>query len=343
MATDTIIGTATNAAGEAVAIEIPIPNANTAAEWNEAMRSGAEKAGVEIPGVTQKPAAAAVAATADAAKPGDDKTLFRASLTVNGTEMVFEDADPARVLAQYTAAVQAAQLAPQAAATTQTVEEKDKKPALSAADMFDVGTKLISGDASGLDTLLEKSGAFERFLEKQGISITQLKAATQKTQSDNVLDALSTAKAQFIEKVKAGEIDFPGGAQNEKMMGFMLARVQAEDKAAGKNGEFTLESFERAYAYMKKEGLVFPVTAAAAAKAGEENAGAVIVKKTATSSTAIGVAGGGKETTTQQQNVPLAQRRFELDLTKLSQAEAAQAWNNLIDQGVKPEQITVIQ
>jgi hypothetical protein len=127
-------------------------------------------------------------------------------------------------------------------------------------------------------------------------------------------------------------------------MGFMLARVQAEDKAAGKDGEFTLQSFERAYAYMKKEGLVFPVEK-------KENTGggagatqaSIETKKTAPSSTAIGVSGGDGKQTTTQQNVPLAQRKFELDLTKMSQADASRQWNELIDQGVKPEQINVIQ
>jgi hypothetical protein len=88
---------------------------------------------------------------------------------------------------------------------------------------------------------------------------------------------------------------------------------------------------------MKKDGLVFPVEKKEANTQPTE-------KKAAPSSTAIGVSGGGgKETVTQQQNVPLAQRRFELDLTKLSQADASRQWNELIDQGVKPEQITLIQ
>ncbi|HEX3091232.1 MAG TPA: hypothetical protein VHW72_01350, partial [Candidatus Angelobacter sp.] len=313
---------------EAVAIEIPIPNANTAAEWNEAMRSGAQKANVEVPGLTEKPATAATDTTKKD-EPTADK-LFRASLMVNGSEMIFEDADPAKVLAQYTAAVSASQLAPQAAATTQqTVEEK--KPALSAADMFDVGTKLISGDASGLDTLLEKSGALDRWFESKGLNVEKLKAATEKTQSDTVHDSWKTATDQFTAKVTAGEIDFPGGQQNMKMMGITLAQLGLKP---------SVDSMVKAWEHMKKEGLVFPVEKTTGGGAGATQA-STETKKTATSSTAIGVSGG--KDTTQNQNVPLAQRRFELDLTKLSQAEAAQAWNNLIDQGVKPEQITVIQ
>src|SRR6185437_12255907 len=137
---------------------IPIPAANSAAEWNAAMQEGYQKAGVEVPGVTPAAAAAAAPGTTEPTKKeGDQPTVYRATLNVNGKEMVFEDADPAKVLSQYTSAVEAAQLAapPATAATTPTKEEK---PALSAADMFDIGTKLIAGDASGMETLIEKSG-----------------------------------------------------------------------------------------------------------------------------------------------------------------------------------------
>lgn len=328
MSTATAPLTGKNAAGENVTVEIPIPDANSAAAWNEAMQSGAAKEGLQIEGVTEKPAAAA-AATADTAKPGDDKTVYRATLNVNGNEMVFEGPDPAKVLEQYTAAVQAAQLATptQAQAAQQT---ETKKPELSAADMFDVGTKLISGDASGLDTLLEKSGALDRWFEKQGISVEQIKAATQKTQSDTAFDALTTAKNEFIAKVKAGEIDFPGGAQNEKMMGIMLARVQAEDKTAGKSGAFTLDTFVRAYDLMKKEGLVFP---AEKPNTQQTTTTETTKKKEAPGSTAIGVGGGGREQNTTQQAG--ARPKIELDMTQMSSQQFSQAYNAAIDQGYK--------
>lgn len=333
---NTATATAKNTSGEDVSIEIQIPDANRAAEWNAAIQGGAAKAGVELPGASEKPAAA-VAAAGDTKK-DDQPTTYRATLTVNGAEMVFEDTDPAKVLEQYSAAVSASQLAaPPASTSTSTTQADDKKSAgLTAAEMFDIGTRLIGGDPTGLDTLLQKSGAIGRYLETQGVSIHALKTATQKTQTDAVFDDLTTAKNGFIQKVKAGEIDFPGGTQNEKMMGIMLARVQAEDKAAGRDGKFTVQSFERAYDLMKKEGLVFP----AESKPNTQQTTTVTEKKTAPSSTITGTAGSGKE------NTPPAidpNRRWEIDFRSMSVQDASRAWNDLITQGVKPEQINVIR
>jgi hypothetical protein len=235
-------------------IEVKIPDMNDARAWNEAIVAGAEKAGVELPKPGEQPAAAAAAAPGTEKKDPDTPTIYETTITVNGKEMTFRDADAANVLKQVTAAVEAAQLS---AAPAAKVEEK-KPEQLTAADMFDVGTKLIAGDASGLDTLLEKSGAFERYLEKQGLDIGKLKAATEKSQSDTVNDQWKTATDQFTEKVKAGEIDYPGGQQNMKMMGITLAQLGLKP---------SLDSMEKAWAHMKKEGLVFAVEPA---KAGEK-------------------------------------------------------------------------
>jgi hypothetical protein len=327
---DTITGSVKNAAGEAVSIEIPIPNADTAAGWNEAMQSGAQKAGVEIPGVTST-AAAATTDTTKKDEPADK--LFRATLTVNGTDMVFEDADPAKVLGQYTAAVQAAQLAPAPAAA----KVDEKKPEVAAVDMFDIGTKLIAGDASGLKDYLKKSNILGEMLAEEGISIAQIKAVTQKTLSDEAHDEWTTATNGLVAKVKAGESDFPGGEQNMKMMGIMLGRLTAEAKAEGKQLPRTVATMESAYALMKKEGLVFPVekkTTTAAVTT-------TTTTKTAPSSTAIGASGGGKETPQAAAIDP--NRKFEIDMTVLSPEEAARAHRELLQQGVKPEQIVVKQ
>ena len=322
--TPTAVATAKNKAGEDVTIEIPIPTANSAAEWNAAMQEGYAKAGVEVPG-----AAATTAATTETKKDGDQATLYRASFTVNGKEMVFEDPDPAKVLSQYTSAVEAAQLAatPAAAATT-TQATTEQKPALSAADMFDIGTKLIGGDATGLDTLLEKSGAFDRYLEKQGISIDKLKAASEKTQSDTVHDAWKTATDGFLDKVKSGEVDYPGGQANYKMMGYTLARLNLKP---------TTENMIKAWETMKTEGMVFPVekpttqqTTTAATTAATTTQ--TTQQKTAPSSTAIGTSGGDRTSTQQQTG---ARPKIELDMTTMTPHNFMTAYNEAINQGYK--------
>lgn len=327
---DTATATATTDKGP-VQIEVQIPDANNAAAWNEALKTGAEKAGVEVPGVTEKPAAAA-AATVDTTKKDDQPILYKASLTVNGKEMVFEDANPAKVLEQYTAAVTASQLA---GATAAIVEEK--KPEVAAMDMFDIGAKLIAGDASGLKDYLKKSNILGEMLAEEGISIEQIKEATQKTLSNAVHDEWNDASNQLVAKVKAGESDFPGGQQNMKMMGIMLSRLEAQDKAEGKKLPRTVETMERAYALMKKEELVFPVGN------NQQATTTITEKKIAPGSTAVGTAGNDKQTANAQQAIPLAQRKFEIDMTKMSNVDANRVWNDLIDQGIKPEQINVIQ
>jgi len=311
-------------------IEVKIPDMNDARAWNEAIVAGAEKAGVELPkalhaAAGEQPAAAATAAATDTKK-DDQPTIYETTITVNGKEMTFRDADAANVLKQVAAAVEAAQPAPAA-------KVEEKKETLTAADMFDVGTKLIAGDASGLDTLLEKSGAFERYLEKQGLDIGKLKAATEKSQSDTVNDQWKTATDQFTEKVKAGEIDFPGGAQNMKMMGITLAQLGLKP---------SLDSMEKAWAHMKKEGLVFSVEPA---KAGGEKKDdpPPPKKKDPPGSTAVGAAAAGGKPGGDNKPVIDANRKFEIDLSQLSPRQYTEAYNNLILQGVKPEQIVVKQ
>jgi hypothetical protein len=321
---ETATAAAKNQAGEEVTIEIPIPNATRADEWNTAIRDGYKKAGVEVPGA--EPVAAAVTAPGEKKDP-DTPTIYETTITINGKEMTFRDADAANVLKQVTAAVEAAQLS---AAPAAKVDEK-KPEQLTAADMFDVGTKLIAGDASGLDTLLEKSGVFDRWLEKQGVSIEQIKAATTAVQTNSVHDAWKTATDQFTEKVKAGEIDFPGGPQNMKMMGITLAQLGLKP---------SVESMEKAWAHMKKEGLVFSVEPA---KAGEKkDPPATEKKKDPPGSTAVGAAAAGG-TPGGEKPVIDPNRKVEIDLSQLSPRQYTESYNNLILQGWKPEQIVVKQ
>jgi hypothetical protein len=250
------------------------------------------------------------------------------SLKVGDKEMVFEGKDAADVLKQYSAAVEAAQLAAAPAPAPAKVEEP--KPKFTEAELFDIGLKLQQGNTDALKTFIVKSGLIQEVLESEGIKLSEVKAATTARQSDDLATKWEEATKAFNSKVKAGEIDYPGGDQNYHIMGFMLGALKLTEKPS-------VESFEQCWAEAKKRGLVFP----AAAKAGEEvKTEPVIVKKEALSSTAVG-SHGGKQDLTQQQGAPTG--KVELDVTKLSIREASESWNELLRRGYKPEQIVVKQ
>jgi hypothetical protein len=302
-------------------IEVKIPAGNTAAEWNQNIAEGAEKAGVELP----KPGAIRITEAPEVDKK-DDETIYRSTLKVGDKEMVFEGKDAADVLKQYSAAVEAAQLASAPAPVPAKVEEP--KPKFTEAELFDIGLKLQQGNTDALKTFIVKSGLIQEVLESEGIKLSEVKAATTARQSDDLATKWEEATKAFNAKVKAGEIDYPGGDQNYHIMGFMLGALKLTDKPS-------VESFEQCWAEAKKRGLVFP----AAAKAGEVKTDSVIVKDPP-SSTAVG-SHGGKQDLTQQQGAPTG--KVELDTTKLSIREAAESWNELIRRGYKPDQIVVKQ
>src|SRR5258707_11327577 len=187
-------------------ITIVPPNSNRADDWNAAVREGAEKAGVELTETgAVKPA-----------KKEDERTIYEASLTVNGKEVVFRDSDAAVVLQQYTAAVTAAQLSAPAPAPAAKVEPK---PAFTEAEMFDISMGLMKGDVKVLDTYIEKSGVLDRYLASKGLNVEELKQTTQKSQSNKVFNEWQQATQGFIHKLKAGVIDYPGGEQNMTLTG----------------------------------------------------------------------------------------------------------------------------
>jgi hypothetical protein len=309
-------------------IEVTIPSANTAAEWNQNITEGAEKAGVELP----KPGAIRITEAPDADKK-DDETIYRSTLKVGDKEMVFEGKDAADVLKQYSAAVEAAQLASAPAPAAAKVEEP--KPKFTDAELFDIQVGLQKGDTAVLENFIVKSGVIDKYLESKGIKVDELKNAATERQSDKIADKWKDATDAFAAKVKAGESDYPGGEQNTYLMGLMLAELGLRDKPS-------VESFEKAYAVLKERKLVFPVAAKTSEETAAEAAAAAAAgkKKDPPSSTAVG-SHGGKQDLTQQQGAPTG--KVELDTTKLSIREAAESWNELIRRGYKPEQIVVKQ
>lgn len=314
-------------------IVITPPAKNSADEWNAMIREGAAKAGIELP----QPGAAAAAAATDPKKEKDDEpTIYEASLTLNGEEITFRGEDPADVLRQYTAAVQAAQSAA-APAAVQKVDEP--KPAFTEAELFDISLGIQKGDVQVLENYIEKSGLIDRLLEKRGVKVEQIKEQITTGQNKELVDAWKEATDSFVAKVKAGESDYPGGPQNTYLMGMMLGELGLTDKPS-------VESFEMAYAELKRRNMVFPVESSTGKSAGATQsqpgagAGGAQEKKQATSSTAVGTHG----TRTGDQRAAIdPSRRFELDLTKLTPREYSESYNELIRAGVKPEQIVIKQ
>jgi hypothetical protein len=300
------------------------PATNNADSWNTAIKDAAEKAGVELP----KPGAIRITEAPDTAKKEDD-TIYRSTLKVGDKEMVFEGKDAADVLKQYSAAVEAAQLA--AAPAPAAVKVEEPKPKFTEAELFDIQVGLQKGDVAVLDNYILKSGVLDKFLESKGLSVEQLKTAATTVQSNDVNEKWETATKDFLSKNK----EYPGGAQNTYLMGLMLAELGLRNKPS-------VESFEAAYAKMKERNIVFPVAAKTAEETAAEAAAAPATekKKEALSSTAVG-SHGGKQDLTQQQGAPTG--KVELDTTKLSIREAAESWNELIRRGYKPEQIVVKQ
>lgn len=301
-------------------IEVKIPSANTADEWNQNISEGAEKAGVELP----LPGANRITEVPDPAKK-DDETIYRSTLKVGDKEMVFEGKDAGDVLKQYSAAVEAAQLA---AAPPAAAVKEEPKPKFSEAELFDIQVGLQKGDVAVLDNYILKSGVLDKFLESKGLSVDQLKTAATTVQSNDVNEKWETATKDFLAKNK----EYPGGAQNTYLMGLMLAELGLRNKPS-------VESFEAAYAKMKERNIVFPVAAKSAEEIAAEAAAAAGKTKEALSSTAVGSHGGKVEA--QAAGAPTG--KVELDTTKLTIREASESWNELLRRGYKPEQIVVKQ
>jgi hypothetical protein len=304
-------------------IEVTLPASNTAAEWNANIVEGAEKAGVEIPGADS----ATVAAAAAAAKTDDTPVIYEMPLTINGKQMVFRDANPENLLKQIAAANEAAQPAPVVAA------KEEPKPVFTDAELFDISIGLQKGDPTVLKSFIVKSGVIREYLESEGVNVADLKKQVTAGQSAAENEKWKEATEAFKAKIKAGESDYPGGAQNTELMGFMLATLNLGKKPS-------VESFEEAYAEMKKRGLVFPATA----KTAEQQAAAAATteipkpKKIAPSSTALGTHGHAKEDV-----AATPKGKVELDISQLSPRQYTDSYNELIARGYKSEQIIIKQ
>ena len=126
--------------------------------------------------------------------------------------------------------------------------EAQKAAEQQAADRAELELKFKRGDISAAD-YIEQSGAVKDYLAKEGLSVTDLKAAVNKTVADQEAQSWSADVEQFLNS-PAGS-DWPGGEQNKKLIGLQIAAlglVDATDKVA---------ALAQAYQSMKTDGIVF--------------------------------------------------------------------------------------
>ncbi len=107
--------------------------------------------------------------------------------------------------------------------------------------------KFKRGELSTAD-YLARSGAIERHLESQGISVEELRASTAEKQNQRFTQSWATATEEFL-KSPAGA-DWPGGEANKVKLGEIL---QANPELADQP---SVETLSAVYEYMKENDLL---------------------------------------------------------------------------------------
>jgi hypothetical protein len=184
-------------------------------------------------------------------------------------------------------------------------KQEEKKPALTADELFDIGTKLQSGKVEAIDEYLEKNPAvFEKFLEKKGVKVDDLKEIVTERRSTREVKSWEDATAVF----KEAHPDFVPSDLGRDLMGYKLAEL-------GLGAKPSIESLEAAYDAVKtKYPTVFQKT--------ETETTQTVVKKKAESSALFGL-GGGSDT-----------RPTRVDPSKVKVNLTAEQFNSM-----KPEQL----
>lgn len=111
----------------------------------------------------------------------------------------------------------------------------------------EVELKFKRGELSTAD-YLARSGAIERHLESQGISVEELRTSTAEKQNQRFTQSWATATEEFL-KSPAGA-DWPGGEANKVKLGQIL---QANPELADQP---SVETLSAVYEYMKENDLL---------------------------------------------------------------------------------------
>jgi len=271
----------------------------------------------------KKPAAAAAVKT-DEEKKADEVAVYTHKAMIGGKEVEFIGADAADVLRQVTAAMTAYDIAK----TPAEVKKDPPKPAVTPEELTALGLRISQGDMKAMEEYLEKSGTLDRYLEKKGIKVDEVK---------KVLDTQATAsvREKWDTEVKAflAESDWPGGTQNEYILKTKLAQLKdANGQPLAYNP--SKENLQRAYEAMKTEGLVFKVEANANTETAPEQQRAAAAsgtsqeqstaKKKPTSSTLLGTSG---ESTTRKTETKATAKLPEIT-PEMSGREIMEAFKN---------------
>lgn len=235
--------------------------------------------------------AAEVAANAVVEPPA--ATVFTRTETIGGKEFIFEASSELELERYVNNALRVAYSvqAPEPAAVVVdpavAAAEAQKAVEDKASALADLELKWKRGEISAAD-YIEQSGAVDAYLEKKGVSISELKATVEQNRNASYAQDWETATETF-KKSPAG-LDWPGGERNKTQLGLQLVALgltEAEDKVA---------AMAQAYAEMKKLNIIFenedavkpdPAAEAAAAQA---VAAATAAREAAAAATAATVA-----------------------------------------------------
>jgi hypothetical protein len=241
----------------------------------------------------KKPATAATTTTTetkDDATTTTETTVFKDTFVIGGKEVEIVGADAADVLRQYKAAMTAYEIA-----KTPEVKKEPEKPKTTPEELAALGLRVAQGDMKAFDEYMEKSGTLDRYLEKKGIKVEEVKKVLE-------TQATTTIKEKWDTEVKAflADSDWPGGTQNEYILKTKLAQLKdANGQPLAYNP--SKENLQKAYEAMKAEGLVFKVDPPANTETTSteqrttayerSQAQPTTEKKKATSSTLLGTSG----------------------------------------------------
>lgn len=243
----------------------------------------------------------------------DDKqqveTVFERTVIINGQSLKFQGATPESVLDQVTAAVSAAgTIKPPEVKTVET-----PKPPVTEKDLFEIGQKIIAGDVKALDAYLDKTDYVKRTLAAQGINVDELKKATQVALNTETSQAWVNATDEFL---KMPGNDWPGGEQNQELLGMMIAKLGLKPSAA---------NIKLAYDELKSKNMLFP---------GEKQTDNQPKRRTS-SSTAFGT-GAGPERQKPSNGTGPSISKSAFDNAK-SQQERDRIYNAFINAGGDPK------
>jgi hypothetical protein len=199
-----------------------------------------------------------------------EPTQFSHTENIAGKDFIFTGASQAEIDSQVAAAYRVAFAIQQP--TEQAEPTVDPAVAAAAAEA-EAAAKIALQEQFRNGTIsaeeyLEKSGAINNYLERQGLSVETLKATVEHSQ----LDPWVHATDQFLQGAGA---DWPGGDKNREILGLRiqaLGLVDAEDKVA---------AMSQAWNDMKRDKMYFPaghpLAAAAAPEVVTDSAAAPVV------------------------------------------------------------------